>query len=199
LHKLYIEIFALYKVITSPDVDIEKFTTLLLDSIAKLKHQSGLDRCKNAFKRIEDSVELLKTRFDDYYRESIAASNPNMIVESFIVDVSNKGGGDARLTREFRVIIQHMHKVSQQNGRIKDPNVQKLFKLLNQNYKLMEESNGQPAAGLDLTETKENPQSKNLSAFDISLKSDVNSSDTSDDVTNDQVDFTDTLDVETDK
>lgn len=149
LHTLYKDLFQLYRTTTSPNVDIDKFVTLLLDSIGQLKKQPGLDRCRNAFKRIEQSVELLKDRFEEYYRESIASENPNMIVESFIVDVSNQGGADARLTREFRQIIQYMHKVSNQNGRIKDPNVQKLFAMLNKNFSAMEEKTPKPATKTD--------------------------------------------------
>lgn len=149
LHTLYKDLFQLYRTSTSPNVDIDKFVTLLLDSIGQLKKQPGLDRCRNAFKRIEQSVELLKERFEDYYRESIASENPNMIVESFIVDVSNQGGADARLTREFRQIIQYMHKVSNQNGRIKDPNVQKLFAMLNKNFSAMEEKTAKASTKSD--------------------------------------------------
>ena len=138
LHYLYKDLYMIYKITTSPDVNIDKFTTLLLESISQLKKQPGLNRCNNAFKRIESSVALLKDKFEDYYRESIASENPNMIVESFIVDVSNQGGADARLTREFREIIRYMHKVGEQNGRNKDPNVQNIFKMLNQSFGMME-------------------------------------------------------------
>ena len=96
------------------------------------------ERGKNAFKRIKGSVELLNGKFPTYYRESISSGNPNVIAENFILDVSNQGGADARLTREFRLIIQHMQRVSNQTGKSKDPMVKKLFEMLNQNFKAME-------------------------------------------------------------
>lgn len=139
LSKIHTHSYNLYKTITSPDVDIEKFTDVLINSISELKKQPELHRCKMAFGRIEQSVQLLKDKFGDYYRESVASENPNALITSFIVDVSNQGGADARLTREFRTIIQYMHKVSQRNGKNKDPNVQKIFKMLNHNYSLMEQ------------------------------------------------------------
>jgi len=139
IHIIWKDLFALYKIITSPDVDIEKFTQILLESIMQLQKQPGLDRCKNAFQRIKNSVELLNSNFDNYYRESVASSNPNMIIENFIIDVSNQGGANAQLTREFRVIIQYMHKMSAQNGKNQDPNVKKLFKMLNKNFEIMEQ------------------------------------------------------------
>lgn len=128
----------LYDTITSPDVDIDKFTELLINSIHDLKKHPKLHRCNAAFKRIEQSVELLKGKFPDYYRESLASRNPDSLVTSFIVDVSNQGGADARLTREFRQIIQYMHEVSQKSGKSKDPQVQKIFAMLNSNFSLME-------------------------------------------------------------
>lgn len=139
LHLFYKDLFQIYRVTTSPDVDIDKFTGLLVESISKLKTQPGLSRCNNAFKRIEKSVVLLKDNFDEYYRDSIASSNPNMIIESFIVDVSNQGGSNARLTREFRQIIQYMDKVSKQNGKSNDPRIQEVFKMLRKNFEIMEQ------------------------------------------------------------
>jgi len=138
LHIIWKDTYNLYKIVTSPDVNIEEFTKLLIESIARLKKQPGLNRCNNAFNRIEQSVDLLKDKFDDYYRQSIASSNPNIIIESFIIDVSNQGGANAKLTREFRTIIQYMHKVSEQTGKNKDPNVQKLFNMLNRNFEVMD-------------------------------------------------------------
>lgn len=175
LSKIHAHSYNLYKTITSPDVDIEKFTDVLINSISELKKQPELHRCKMAFSRIEQSVQLLKDKFGDYYRESVASENPNALITSFIVDVSNQGGADARLTREFRTIIQYMHKVSQRNGKSKDPNVQKIFKMLNHNYSLMEQhtnaGDGAPIIpeendidNLDLTivEEKEKPKKKKI-------------------------------------
>lgn len=138
LSSLYDNLFQTYKLCTSPDVDIDEFSSLLLEKIQDLKTRPELHRCENAFRRIEQSIQLLKDNFDVYYRESIASSNPNIIMENFIIDVSNQGGTSASLTREFRIIIQYMNKVSEQTGKNKDPKVQKLFQMLNKNFELME-------------------------------------------------------------
>lgn len=142
LAKLYQHSHAIYKCITSPDVDVEQFTEVLIKAIGDLKKQPQLHRCNNAFRRIEQSVHLLRDKFDDYYRESIASENPDMLVMNFIVDVSNQGGANASLAREFRQIIKYMHEVSQKTGKSKDPNVQKIFKMLNNNFSMMERSTG---------------------------------------------------------
>ena len=142
LHILYKKSHELYRVTTSPDVDVEKFSSVLIDAITNLKKHPELSRCNRAFTRIEKSVELLKNKFDGYYRESVACSNSNMILESFIIDVANQGSADPRLTREFRQIIQYMHKVGNQTGKTKDPTVQKMLKALNANISIMEKSAG---------------------------------------------------------
>jgi hypothetical protein len=136
--QLYKHSHAIYRCITSADVDIDTFAVLLIGAIKDMRKQPELHRCTNAFNRIEGSVHLLKERFDNYYRESIAAANPDLLVMNFIVDVSNEGGATASLTREFRTIIAYMHKSSQRNGKNKDANVQKIFKMLNSNFELME-------------------------------------------------------------
>ncbi len=140
LASIYKRTHAMYKCVTSPDVDVEKFTQMLINSISELKRQPQLHRCQHAFKRIEQSVELLREKFDDYYRESVASENADMLVMNFIVDVSNQGGANATLTQEFRRIIKYMGEVSQKTGKNKDPNVQKIFKMLNTNFNLMEKS-----------------------------------------------------------
>lgn len=160
LASLYKHTHALYKCVTSPDVDVEKFTQMLISAIGELKKQPQLHRCHNAFRRIEQSVQLLREKFDDYYRDSVASENADMLVMNFIVDVSNQGGANATLAREFRTIIKYMHDVSQKTGKSKDPNVQKIFKMLNNNFNLMEKNSKASAPAVpqpdeDITPTEE--------------------------------------------
>jgi hypothetical protein len=178
LHLLYKDIMQMFRIVTSPDVDIDKFTAMLLQSIQEIKKQPALSRCNRAFYRIEKSVSLLKEKFDDYYRESIASSNPNIIVESFIVDVSNQGGTDARLTREFRQIIMYMQKVSEQNGRNKDPHVQKLFSMLNKNFEAMEKGTSAKTTADTTTSATE---TKDDSTKDVNTLSNNKDNDKNDD------------------
>ena len=80
LNKLYHATHVIYKCITSPDVDVNKFTETLIKAISDLKKQPALHRCHNAFRRIEQSVDLLKDKFDDYYRESVASEMPTCLL-----------------------------------------------------------------------------------------------------------------------
>ena len=67
----------LYDIITSPDIDINKFSEILIESISKLRKQ--IPRCDKAFDVIENSVKLLENNFKTYYRSSVEAENPSII------------------------------------------------------------------------------------------------------------------------
>ena len=137
LHYLYVDTLDLYHVITSPDIDVTAFTAVLVESIDGLSKIPQLSRSKKAFARIRNSVKLLETNFGNYYRISVATSTPSAIIENFIMDVSTEGSVSATLTWEFKQIIQYMRTLSDQNGRSQDPQVQKLFGMLQSNFNLM--------------------------------------------------------------
>ncbi len=145
LYKLYDNLINIYKTITSPDVDVDQFASVLITCLDNLKKQPELSRCKKALERINSSVDLFKNNFDSYYRQSVASANPNLIIENFIIDVSNeKGNGkgnNSTLTREFRILIMYIHKLGKQQNKTKDPKLAKLFSMLNTNMEIMEKKN----------------------------------------------------------
>jgi hypothetical protein len=122
-----------YKIITSPDVDVAAFSKVIISSIAQVKKQ--IPRCDQAFAKIQESVGMLENNFDGYYKDFVQSKNPSTIIESFVIDVSQSGGGDSRMTRQFRKIISHYRKLTQ--GKIKDPKINKVFDLLNSNMDMM--------------------------------------------------------------
>ena len=85
-----------YKTLTSPDVNVKEFSNAIISSIAQVKKQ--IPRCDKAFAKIEQSVGLLEGNFDGYYKDFIQSQNPSTIIESFVIDVSQSGGGDAQTT-----------------------------------------------------------------------------------------------------
>jgi hypothetical protein len=167
---LYKHSHELYDVITSPNADTEQFIGVLLEGIDKLKKHPELNRCKNAFRRIEESIELLRTKFTEYYRDSLISENPQMMVTNFIVDVSNQSGNNSRLTREFGHLIRFMHKASQKSGRAMDPQVKAIFKMVNRNFELMERKTRMASTSPD-TSLKSDAGSVTLDSVDTSLKS----------------------------
>jgi len=139
LHKTLTLSMVVYKNTTSPNVDIKKFSEVLVKGIKAVKKQIPY-RCDDAFKIISDSVGMLEGNFDTYFKTSVEANNMGLIMESFIVDVSTKQKTSPVVTRQFSKIIQFMKEKSRQSGKNKDPRVQSLFRLLNSKFSAMENS-----------------------------------------------------------
>ena len=132
---LYNTTYDVYQIITSPDIDISKFSDIIVQSIQQAKKM--IPRANKAFKKIEESVELLKNNFQNYYKDFITTKNPTIIVENFILDVSKENTGelDLDLARQFKKIVMFYQKKSQ--GKIKDPRINQLFEMLNKNFDML--------------------------------------------------------------
>lgn len=135
LNMLYKTSYDVYEIITSPDIDISKFSDIIIQSISQAKKM--IPRANRAFKKIEDSVELLKDNFQNYYRDFISTRKPEIILENFILDCSKKSSDDVdmELARQFKKIVMFYQKQSQ--GKIKDPRVNQLFEVLNKNFEML--------------------------------------------------------------
>lgn len=116
LNKLFIHSIALYEIVTSPDVDISRFSESIVSYIGTLRKVPELSRCGKAFDKIKDSLQLLKDRFSDYYNDSLRTSNNFIIMEHFILDVSNNTQACPETTRQFHTIIQYYREKASQNG-----------------------------------------------------------------------------------
>lgn len=126
LEKLYLIGFKIYDIIESPDIDIKKFSHLIIDNLGNI--QKEIPRCDQAFNIIKKSVEMLETNFKRYYKESVESDNPNIIFESFLSDImTSQKTNNNKLINQFRRIIMHIQK---KNNSIKDPNAQKIFNML---------------------------------------------------------------------
>lgn len=134
LGKTYTFGYQIYDLSTSPDIDIKKFSSLLIGSIQSLKHQ--IPRCDKAFDIIAESVKLLENNFKTYYRSSIEAQNPSIILENFIVDVSLKQKNNISVMNQFKMIIKHLQRNSAGN---KDPRIKSLFSMLNKQFTVIDE------------------------------------------------------------
>ncbi len=126
LYKVSLDI---YNIVTSPDVDITEFSHVMIDSIAQVQKIPELSRCKHAFQRILNSVDLLKDNFGGYYKDFVISKNPTIIIENFILDVSkNQTGISPTLTREFRIIVNYYRKISSMQP--SNPKLNQMFNLL---------------------------------------------------------------------
>jgi hypothetical protein len=135
LNMMYKTTYEIYEIITSPDIDISKFSDIIVQSIQQAKKM--IPRANRAFKKIEESVELLKNNFQNYYKDFISTKNPSIILENFILDCSKENSDDVDLdlARQFKRIVMFYQKKSQ--GKIKDPRINQLFEMLNKNFEML--------------------------------------------------------------
>lgn len=133
---LYAKCHEVYEIVTSPDINIKQFSVTIVESLLRAQKDPKLSRCKDAFKKITESVSKLETNFSGYYKDMVQSQNPNTIIESFLVDVSQGQSMNVSLMRQFRTIIGYFRTQSQ--GKVKDPKVKKLFESLNDKIGILE-------------------------------------------------------------
>ncbi len=139
IHKSYEFSMALYNDLRAPDIDIDQFIEIIISSIGELQKRPELNRCDKAFNKIKESVLLLKNNFNNYYRDFIETQDNTIIMEHFILDVSNNTKADPELTRQFRKIISYYRDIARQQGNVeKSDQINKLFDKLNEELKLFD-------------------------------------------------------------
>jgi hypothetical protein len=111
----------LFQLLSSPDIDINKFVDVIMSNIEEIQKRPELHRCNKAFKKIKDSVQLLKDRFGNYYKDFLDTENQNIMMEHFILDVSKEANGDPQLIMQFRTIINYYRKQVQSTNM--NPNI----------------------------------------------------------------------------
>ncbi len=133
----------IYEVITSPDIDIEKISRIVVDVIASTKKM--LPRCDKAFAKLESSMELLKKNFAEYYKDFLSTKDQSTIITNFIADCTKEevensdetGKADVELTRQFMQITNFFRK--QSAGKVKDPAIAQLLEFLDKQFEALEE------------------------------------------------------------
>lgn len=114
LNKTYNLGYNIYEELQSPDVDVDQFVEFILSTIDDIQRRPELSRCREAFAKIRESVALLKTKFNSYYREFAETKDNTIMMQNFIIDVSQTTGASAKLTHQFHTIIRYFRKVSSQ-------------------------------------------------------------------------------------
>lgn len=139
LHILLKRGSTIVKQIMTPDIDVDKFSEMLIANIGKIRR--ALPRCDKAFAKIQRSVSMLKDNFGGYYKDFVVSKNPGIIVERFVTDVASSNKADAETTRQFKRIIDFYRKKMQSQP--KDPRLDKIFDLLGTNINELESKSGQ--------------------------------------------------------
>lgn len=136
LCKLYKMTYNLYEIFSRPDVDIEEFSKIIMSNIGEVKKR--IPRCDKAFKKIEESIHLLKRNFGEYFKDFTASQDSTIIMQSFISDVSQSASADLETTRQFKDIIMHYKKLSRAQGKNANPQVAALFKKASEGFKMLD-------------------------------------------------------------
>jgi len=136
LNRIYNVTYEIYTISTSPDIDVEEFVKIVKVSIAQLKHE--IPRCEIAFKKIEESIDLLKNNFGSYYKDFRSTGNPAVIMENFVVDVTKSTNADTKLAMQFKKIIMHYRKLAA--GRSNDPKLKVLFQQFDRNMEALDKA-----------------------------------------------------------
>ncbi len=111
LQTVYRSCHQIYKIISSPDIDVSMISEVIINALSSLRKQ--VPRCEKAFKKIEESVSLLETNFDDYYKDYFQSNDPNNIFINFVTDVSNTCDQDAQLIFQCRKIVNFFRQSAQ--------------------------------------------------------------------------------------
>ena len=137
---LYITTQDIYSIVTSPDVDIDKLSELIIKAITAAKKQ--VPRCDKAFRLIENSVDMLKNGMSMYYKDFVASGNPAIIFENFINDISNDLHIDTTTLGQFKRIIFHFRKQANSMPK-KNTKLDGVFSTLDKIMDIMENGDGE--------------------------------------------------------
>jgi len=128
----------IWKDLNSPDVDIDQFVNIIMTNIDEIQKRPELSRCRRAFKKIKDSVSLLKNNFDGYYKDFLQSSDSTIIMQHFILDVSKETNADPQVTAQFRTIIAYYRKIA--SAQITNPKLKMLFDKVNESFSELEKN-----------------------------------------------------------
>lgn len=135
MSKMYEISYNTYEALSSPDVDVNEFVAIILNSIDQIKKH--IPRCNEAFDKIVESVDILRNNFDLYYKDFLSSNNnAAIIMENFVLDVSKNTNATPRITSQFRTIIAHYRKIASHSNA--DPRLKTLFKHVEKNFDELE-------------------------------------------------------------
>lgn len=127
----------LYKAVSSPDINVDKFSEVLTRNLGKVRSQ--IPGCDRAFDKIVGSIGLLKNNFGDYHKDFLESGNPGIIIENFVQDVAANSSADAKTTVQFGKIINFYRNKMRSVG-AQRPEIAKIFSMVDENYRKLEEA-----------------------------------------------------------
>jgi len=152
---LYKVSYSIYEIITSPDVDIQKFSEVIIQSISEAK--KSIPRCEKAFNKISNSLDMLTSNFNNYYKDFIATKQPSIIIENFIIDISkDTSDSDFECVQQLKTIVDFYKKKTMSSGAMKDPRINQLFETIQDKFNM-----------IDGAEDKENESEEEVEEIEV--------------------------------
>jgi hypothetical protein len=145
LNMLYITTYDIYQLVSSPDINIDKLSEVVIMAITSAKKQ--IPRCDKAFKVISNSFDLLKNNMNGYYKAFVATSNPTIILENFIMDLTKAPAISTDVILQFKKIAMFFRRKAE--SRPKDPKLEAIFGTLDKIMKIMDDGEEKKDQALD--------------------------------------------------
>jgi hypothetical protein len=89
LSRLYKNSKIIYDEYTSPDIDVDEFSSNIMNMFEMIRGVPELARCKNALNKLQEGADIFKSNIGNYYKDFAQSKNPMTFVESFISDVAS--------------------------------------------------------------------------------------------------------------
>lgn len=134
---------SLYDVINSADIEVEEFVNIIKESLASIRQHPELQGCSEAFKRIEESLSMLRGNFDKYYSDFVeSGNNSTIIIENFILDVSKSTKSSPALVMQFKKIISYYKNIRERSKQAGgNTTIDRLFEKIDTNIQKLDELN----------------------------------------------------------
>jgi len=136
LNKAFTLSHRLWEETVSPDIDVDQFVNVIMANISEIEKRPELSRCKKAFQKIRESVGMLKEKFSGYYRDFINTKDSTIMMQHFILDISENTKTDPQVVGQFNTIIAYYRKLA--SNQITNPKIKMLFDKVNDSFKNLE-------------------------------------------------------------
>jgi hypothetical protein len=113
----------IYKIISSPDNDIKKFSGNIVNVIGQLAKTPELNRCNMAITAMENSTKMLDEKFGEYYKDAKQAGSSSIIMENYASDIIKQNGkSNPLLAMQLRKVVAYLkkHTVQSSDTKIKE-------------------------------------------------------------------------------
>jgi hypothetical protein len=129
--------YDVYLIAKRPDMDVMEVVNTVTNAISMLR--KTISRCDDALSKLENSTKVLEDRFPSYYEEYKISKNPNLFLENYIIDISQRSEITPKIAGQFRRIM-HTMKEKSKTMIIKKPELATLFNDLNEHMDVVEQS-----------------------------------------------------------